>query len=53
MDRHAKKKLKLKNKQPITSTAVTANYKMLELEEPLETVESRSLISHGMKLKYK
>lgn len=52
MDRNAKKK-SLATTPLNTSTAVAGNYKMLELEEPLETIKPRSLISQGMKLKYK
>lgn len=41
------------NHRPRTSAALAANSKVLEWEEPLETIESRSSVSQGMKEKYK
>lgn len=47
MDRYAPKKA------TPTAYAVAENYKMLELEEPLETIKSRPFVSQEMKLKNK
>lgn len=44
---------KIKTKPTCATFADAENYKILELEEPLETVKSRPLISQGVKLKYK
>lgn len=48
MDRYEKKK----NPNPVLHR-LAKNCKMLELEEPLETIRCRAFILQGMKLKYK
>ena len=49
MDRYEKKK---KTPNPVLHR-LAKNCKMLELEEPLETIRCRAFILQGMKLKYK